>query len=472
MSASTAFYINGEWRKAASAERVDVHDSFTEDVIGSSPVATAQEVDAAVSAARGALRAWSRTPVRERIEVVRKIGSLIEAETDDLARSMTAETGMPIRHSRKLQVGLPVQAIGGYLEAADRMAWEEELGESIVRRIPVGVVGAITPWNYPLHQIICKMAPALIAGCTMVVKPSEIAPITAARLFEMLDTLGLPPGTVNMITGLGAETGKALVTHPGLDCITFTGSTAVGKQVAAAASGQLKRVVLELGGKSPSVVLDEASLEAAVKTTVGVSFVNQGQTCMAWTRLLVPNHLLDQAIDMVAANVDKFTVGDPYDEGTRMGPLSTDAQAQRVRGMVAQAIDDGATVVRGGADRPEGMPHGYFVQPTVLASVDPAATIAQEEVFGPVLTVFGYASEDEALAVANGTRYGLHAGVWAQDEAKALDFAKDVIAGQVDINGSKFNPVAPFGGLKESGWGRELGTYGIEEYLAVQSIQL
>lgn len=469
---SSGFYIGGSWRGGQDHEQVDVRDSFTEEVIGSSPVATPDDVDLAIAAARGALREWSRVPVDVRLEKIRKLGELIENSSEMLAETMTAETGMPIRQSRKLQVGLPLQAIQGYLQAAERMTWEEKLDDSLIRRIPVGVVGAITPWNYPLHQIICKMVPALIAGCPMVVKPSEIAPLTAVRLFEMLDTLDLPPGTVNMITGLGAATGQTLVGHPGLDCVTFTGSTAVGKKVAAVAGGQLKRVVLELGGKSPSVVLDAASLGAAVKTTVSHSFINQGQTCMAWTRLLVPNSLLDEALEQVAANVDKFEVGNPYDEATRMGPLSTEAQAERVRGMVSGAIHGGARVVRGGSERPDGMATGFFVQPTVLTDVDPGSSIAQEEVFGPVLTVLGFRDEEEALAIANGTRYGLHAGVWAEDESRALDFAKDVISGQVDINGSKFNPLAPFGGLKESGWGRELGEFGIEEYLALQSIQM
>ena len=306
----------------------------------------------------------------------------------------------------------------------------------------------------------------------MVVKPSEMAPVTAARLFDMLDTLDLPAGTVNMITGLGAETGKTLVSHPGIDCVTFTGSTAVGKQVAAQAGAQLKRVVLELGGKSPSVVLDEESLEGAIKTTVGVAFINSGQTCMAWTRLLVPDRLLDRALELVDENVAKFSLGNPYDEGTRLGPLSSAAQMNRVQGMVSKALDDGATLVAGGPDRPVDLETGFFVKPTVLTGVDRDAQIAQEEVFGPVLTVFGFRDDQDALDLANHTRYGLHAGVWAQDEVRALRFAEGIQAGQVDVNGSKFNPLAPFGGLKESGWGRELGAFGIEEYLAPQAIQV
>lgn len=467
-----AFYVGGEWREPKGSTRVDVIDSFTEEVVAQSPVATEGEVDAAVAAARAALPVWSAVPLEERLEKIRRLREMIEAESETLAQGMTSETGMPIRMSRKLQVGLPLQAIDGYLEAADRMVWSERVGDSLIRRIPVGVVGAITPWNYPLHQIICKMTPALMAGATMVVKPSEMAPVTAGRLFAMLDQLDLPAGTVNMITGLGAETGKTLVTHPGIDCVTFTGSTAVGRQVAAQAGSQLKRVVLELGGKSPSVVLDEESLEAAVKTTVGVAFINSGQTCMAWTRLLVPDRLMDRALELVDATVAKFSLGDPYDEATRLGPLNSAAQMTRVQGMVSQALDEGATLVTGGPDRPADLPTGFFVKPTVLTGVSPDATIAQEEVFGPVLTVFGFSDEQDALALANHTRYGLHAGVWAQDEARALRFAEGVQAGQVDVNGSKFNPLAPFGGLKQSGWGRELGTFGIEEYLAPQAIQM
>lgn len=467
-----AFYVDGEWREPEGNVRVDVIDSYSEQVMGRSPVATDAEVDAAVLAARAALPRWSAVPLEERLEKVRRLRALIEADSEPLAQGMTGETGMPIRMSRKLQVGLPLMAIDGYLEAADRLVWSEKVGDSLIRRIPVGVVGAITPWNYPLHQIICKMTPALIAGSTMVVKPSEMAPVTAARLFDMLDTLDLPAGTVNMITGLGAETGKTLVTHPGIDCVTFTGSTAVGKQVAAQAGAQLKRVVLELGGKSPSVVLDEESLEGAIKTTVGVAFINSGQTCMAWTRLLVPDRLLDRALELVDENVAKFSLGNPYDEGTRLGPLSSAAQMNRVQGMVSKALDDGATLVAGGPDRPVDLETGFFVKPTVLTGVDRDAQIAQEEVFGPVLTVFGFRDDQDALDLANHTRYGLHAGVWAQDEVRALRFAEGIQAGQVDVNGSKFNPLAPFGGLKESGWGRELGAFGIEEYLAPQAIQV
>ncbi len=344
------------------------------------------------------------------------------------------------------------------------------MGNSLVVREPVGVVGAITPWNYPLHQIVAKLAPALAAGCTLVLKPSELTPLTAYLLFDAIDEAGLPPGVVNLVTGTGPVVGEALAGHPGVDLVSFTGSTATGRRITHLAADRIARVSLELGGKSANVVLDDADLASAVKVGVGNAFLNSGQTCTAWTRMLVHRNRYDEALDLAAKATDGYQLGDPLDPATRLGPLVSAQQRDRVRDHITRGLADGGRLVAGGLDAPVPQ-RGWFVAPTVIADVDPDSALAQEEVFGPVLAVIPVDDDDHAVRVANNSRYGLAGAVWSGDEERALRVARRLRTGAVDINGAPFNPLAPFGGYKQSGLGRELGVHGLEEFCEVKAIQ-
>jgi acyl-CoA reductase-like NAD-dependent aldehyde dehydrogenase len=329
----------------------------------------------------------------------------------------------------------------------------------------------ITPWNYPLHQIVAKVAAALAAGCTAVLKPSEVAPLAAYELAAAFHEAGLPPGVFNLVSGTGSVTGEAIAAHPGIDAVSFTGSARAGKRVAEVASQTVKRVTLELGGKSANVILPDADLGTAVKVGVAKAFINAGQTCTALTRMLVPGDDYDEAVALAVKAAARYVPGDPMAEGTRLGPLVSAAQRDRVRGFIERGEAEGATLAAGGAEPPEGVTAGYFVRPTVFSGVKPDMTIAQEEIFGPVLSVIGYGSEDEAVEIANGTRYGLAAAVWSGDADHAAAVGRRLRAGQVEINGGAFNPVAPFGGFGQSGYGRELGVHGMEEFLEIKSLQ-
>jgi acyl-CoA reductase-like NAD-dependent aldehyde dehydrogenase len=379
---------------------------------------------------------------------------------------------MPINLSMIIQAGLPTMSFGSMAQLATEFAFEEQIGNSLVVREPVGVVGAITPWNYPLHQIAAKVAPALAAGCTIVLKPSEVAPLNAFILAEIIDEVGLPPGVFNLVSGVGPVVGEAIATHPDIDMVSFTGSTRAGKRVSELASGTVKRVALELGGKSPNVILDDADLSRAVPAGVGACFLNSGQTCSALTRMIVPRSRLGEVEDLVVQAAETYTPGDPFADGSRIGPLVSAAQRERVRGYIQKGLDEGARLLTGGAEPPEGAERGYFVRPTVFSDVRPDMTIAQEEIFGPVLAILPYDTEDEAVTIANDSMYGLAGGVWAGDADRAKALARQLRTGQVEVNGGSFNPLAPFGGYKQSGNGRELGHYGLEEYLEVKSLQL
>jgi betaine-aldehyde dehydrogenase len=359
-----------------------------------------------------------------------------------------------------------------YAKLAAQPPEEERVGNSVVVREPVGVVAGITPWNYPLNQIAAKVAPALAAGCTVVLKPSEVAPLNAFILAEVIDAAGLPKGVFNLVTGTGPVVGEALAQHPEVDMVSFTGSTRAGKRVSELAAQTVKRVALELGGKSASIVLEDADLAAAVKGTVSACFLNSGQTCSAHTRMLVPESKYAEAAKLAAEEARKYTVGDPFAETTRLGPLISAAQRDRVQAYIRKGIEEGAELLCGGPDAPPGLERGYYVQPTVFGRVGPRSTIAQEEIFGPVLAIITYEDEDEAVRIANGTPYGLSGGVWSQDEAHALAVAKRMRTGQVDINGGPFNMQAPFGGYKQSGHGREWGRYGLDEFHELKSLQL
>jgi betaine-aldehyde dehydrogenase len=465
-------YINGQWILPAGTQFFKVINPATEVVFGRVPSATHREVDLAVAAARTATTAWGSTSVAERAVYLGKILNGLTSRAEEIARLITAEVGMPLKLSRRIQAGLPAIVLESYIKLLGEYAFEERIGNSLVVREPAGVVACITPWNYPLHQVIAKLAPALAAGCTVVLKPSEIAPLSAFILAEIIHAAGLPPGVFNLVTGTGEEVGEQLVRHPDVDLVSFTGSLRSGRRVAEVAAGTVKRVTLELGGKSAAVVLDDADLPTAIKATVGACFLNSGQTCTAHTRLLVQEQFYDQAAALAVAAASAYTPGDPLDEQTRLGPLVSAVQLERVRGYIHQGIAEHADLLTGGAEPPDGLSTGFFVRPTIFGRVTPNMTIAKEEVFGPVLSVMTYKSEDDAVLIANDTSYGLAAAVWSGDSKRALRVARRLKTGQVDVNGGAFNPLAPFGGCKQSGYGREMGRYGLEEFFEVKAIQL
>ena len=464
-----SLFLAGAWHTATGDSELPVTDSFTEEVFASYRSASAADVDAAVIAARAAFPGWSATPLVERIEAVRRVATALRERSDAIARVITREVGMPAKLSARIQAAAPIAAWDMYAELASQMEWETRVGHSLVQQVPVGVVACITPWNYPLHQVTGKVAPALLAGCTLVLKPSELAPSSAVLLAEAVAQAGLPPGVFNLVHGTGPVAGEALVTHPEVDMVSFTGSTRAGRRIGALAAADVKRLALELGGKSAAVVLPGADLAAAVKATLAGCFLNAGQTCSATTRLLVPRELLQQAAHLAAELAPAWTMGDPAAAATRLGPLASRAQQGKVRTMVEAALAAGAERVTPACAVPD---TGFFFPPTVLTGVTPDMAIAREEVFGPVLVLIAYDGVEEAVQIANGTDYGLAATVWAATPAAAMPVARRLRAGQVDVNGAPFNPHAPFGGFKRSGIGRENGRFGLEEFLEPVSIQL
>ncbi|GAA4546257.1 aldehyde dehydrogenase family protein [Streptomyces collinus] len=461
MKAHDGMYIDGAWRPAAGQDVIEVVNPVDEQVIGTVPAGTAEDVDAAVRAARAALPDWAATPPAERAARLSALRDVLVTRADEIAETVTAELGSPLKFSQAVHAGVPIAVAGSYAELAATYAFEEKTGNSVVHHEPVGVVAAITPWNYPLHQIVAKVAPALAAGCTVVVKPAEDTPLVARLFADAVHEAGIPAGVFNLVTGLGPVAGQALAEHPGVDLVSFTGSTAVGRQIAAIAAGQVKKVALELGGKSANVILPSADLAKAVNVGVANVMSNSGQTCSAWTRMLVHRDRYDEAVELAAAAAAKY--------GDRIGPVVNAKQQDRVRGYIEKGVAEGARLVAGGPEAPR--EQGYFVAPTVFADVTPDMTIAQEEIFGPVLSILTYEDEEDALRIANGTVYGLAGAVWAGDEAEAVAFARRMETGQVDINGGRFNPLAPFGGYKQSGVGRELGVHGLAEYLQTKSLQ-
>ncbi len=466
------FYIGGAWIPPAGRETIEVIDPTTEEVIARVPSGTPEDVDRAVNSAREAFEAWSQVPVEDRAEACAAVGKGLYARQEEIATLISREMGMPIRLSTMIQAGLPVMSFSSQPQLVGEVTWEERIGNSLVVREPVGVVGAITPWNYPLHQISAKVAPALAAGCTVVLKPSEVTPLNAFILAEVIEEVGLPPGVFNLVCGYGPVVGEAMSAHPGIDMISFTGSTRAGRQVAANAAQTVKRVALELGGKSPNVILDDADLQKAVVDGVQKCFLNSGQTCSALTRMLVPRDQLPMVEEIARQTAEAYTVGGPFEDGTTLGPIVSETQRERVRFYIEKGIGEGAKLVTGGAEAPEDRDTGYFVRPTVFSEVTPEMTIAQEEVFGPVLAIQPYEDEEDAIRIANATAYGLAGGVWSADEQHAQRVARRLRTGQVEINGGVFNPLAPFGGYKQSGHGRELGRHGLEEFLTVKALQL
>jgi acyl-CoA reductase-like NAD-dependent aldehyde dehydrogenase len=465
-------YIDGAWVPSTGSGTIDVVNATTEEVMGRVPEGTPEDIDRAVQAARRAFETWSATPVEERAKYLQQLQEGLNARMQEIAETITGEVGMPLMFSQTIQAGLPAMVMGSYVDIANQFPFEEQIGNSLVVREPLGVVGCITPWNYPLHQIVAKVAPALAAGCTVILKPSEVAPLNAFILADIVDDAGLPPGVFNLVSGAGPVVGEAIAAHPNIDMVSLTGSTRAGKRVAELAAPTVKKVTLELGGKSPFVVLPDAPVDDAVKAGIGSCFLNSGQTCIAWTRMLVPRDKQDEIAASVKDVAETYTVGDPNDPNSRLGPLISDTQRERVRNYISKGIEEGAELVTGGPEAPEGLDKGYFVKPTVFKNVRNDMTIAQEEIFGPVLAIIPYDDEDDAVRIANDTIYGLHAGVYAGDQEHATKIARRIQAGQVDINGQNFNPLAPFGGYKQSGHGRELGRYGLEEYLETKSLQM
>ncbi len=465
-------YIDGAWVPSTESDTIDVINSATEEVMGRVPEATAEDVDKAVQAAKRALDTWSTTTVEERSKYIQRIAEGLQARTMDIANVVAQELGMPINLSMIIQAGLPTVTFGSMQQLIDEVKWEEQIGNSLVIKEPVGVVGAITPWNYPLHQIANKVAPALAAGCTVVLKPSEVTPLNAFILAEIIDDVGLPAGVFNLVTGTGPVVGEAIAAHHDVDMVSFTGSTRAGKRVGELAAQCVKPVALELGGKSPNIILEDANFEQAVTDGVGKAFLNSGQTCSALTRMLVPRSKLAEAEDIAVKAAETYTPGDPFDADTRLGPLVSEVQRERVRGYIQKGIDEGAKLLTGGAEAPEGLDKGYYVRPTVFSEVRNDMTIAQEEIFGPVLSIIPYEDEEDAVRIANDTDYGLAGGVWSGDADRAKAVARRIRSGQVEVNGGAFNPMAPFGGFKRSGHGRELGKFAIEEFLTTKSLQL
>ncbi len=464
-------YIGGSW-VLPGGDILEVENPATEEVTGWVRSATAADAALAVEAARAAGHAWGSTTPAYRMGAMRELSAALSERCELLVDTLVAEVGTPVGLARSSHVGQALTVLDSYAELLETFAFEERLENTRVLREPAGVVGAITPWNYPLYQLLTKVAPALAAGCTVVAKPAELTPLSAFIVADAAEAIGLPPGVFNLVPGLGVEVGELLSTHPGVDVVSFTGSTRVGRRVASIAADTVKRVCLELGGKSASIVLPGADLEQSVSATVANVMVNSGQTCAAWTRLLVPRAQMDETLVVAEAVANRHVVGDPRQEGTDLGPVISASQRRTVLNYIAEAVADGADLVSGGIERPDGLSVGHYVRPTVLTGVSPQSRIVQEEVFGPVLVVLPYADVEEAVALANGTPYGLAGSVWGADDEQAFAVAARLRTGRVDVNDAAWNPVAPFGGYKQSGNGRELGRWGIEEFLETKAVQL
>jgi len=463
------FYIDGAWTDPAQAKTLDVINPATEESCAKISLGSAADVDKAVSAAQAAFPSWSRTSVKERVELLDAILEAYKKRYDEMAETISTEMGAPIWLSKAAQAGTGLGHFKTAKKVLESFTFEEDWGATHIMREPIGVCGFITPWNWPMNQVTCKVAPALAAGCTVVLKPSEVAPLNAMLLADILDEAGVPKGVFNLVNGDGPGVGDAIARHEGVDMVSFTGSTRAGIQVAKAAADTVKRVAQELGGKSANIILESADLQKAVKGGVMGCFVNTGQSCDAPTRMLVPAKLHDEAAEIAKAAAEASRIGDPMDENTRMGPAASEQQFNKIQEMIQKGIDEGAQLVAGGTGRPEGFNKGYYVRPTVFAGVNNDMTIAREEIFGPVLSILPYKDEAEAIAIANDTPYGLSGQVSGELE-DAQRVAKQMRTGQVRINGAQPDFNAPFGGYKQSGNGREWGVFGFEEFLEVKAI--
>ena len=464
-------YIDGSWVEPNGEGTIEVINPASEGVIGSVPVGSESDANAAVEAARAAFTGWSESTIDERSNYLNLLSSALKDRGEEIAELITSEVGTPIEYSRMAMVGTPRVVSRSYAKILDGFAWEEEIRNSIVVKEPIGVVAMITPWNFPLHQIIGKVAPAIATGCTMVLKPSKEAPLNAFVLADILDEIGLPNGVFNLISGHGREIGETLASHPEVDMVSFTGSTNAGVRVSELAAPSVKRVTLELGGKSANIILDDADIPRAASSAIYSCFANSGQECSALTRLLIPEDSREEVVEVIASKIGRYTVGDPMDGTSKCGPLVSKRQQESVSRYISTGIDEGATLVAGGEGMPDDLDSGFYVRPTVFADVTPEMTVFREEIFGPVLCITTYSNEEEAIELANDSEYGLSGGVWSGDESRAMKVARKLRTGQVSINGGAFNVTAPFGGYKKSGLGRELGVHGMEEFLETKSIQ-
>ena len=472
MHAREQLYIDGKWIDSLGKGSIDVINPATEEIIGRVPVGSTKDVDKAVVAAKSAFDSWSKSSIEERIELLNALSNAFKERGEELAQTITSEVGTPIGYSRVAMVGTPRVVSRSYAKILEDYVWEKEIRNSIICKEPIGVCAFITPWNFPLHQIIGKVAPAIAAGCTMILKPSKEAPLSAFILAEILDEIGLPAGVFNLVSGHGSEVGDYMSSHPDVDMVSFTGSTGAGVSVSQSAAPTIKRVTLELGGKSANVALEDADPVLVAKKAIGACHQNSGQTCSALTRLIIPESMNKQVCDIIAEKNDSYLVGNPLDEETRCGPMVSLRQQLSVTEYIQSGIDEGANLISGGLGMPDGIEKGFYVKPTIFANVTPEMKIWKEEIFGPVLVITTYNTESEALKLANDSIYGLSGGVWSEDPDRAVNFAKKMRTGQVSVNGGSFNVSAPFGGYKLSGNGRELGTHGLDEFLEIKSIQL
>ncbi|MDA9451202.1 MULTISPECIES: aldehyde dehydrogenase family protein [unclassified Bradyrhizobium] len=464
------FYIDGEWVDPNTAKETPVVNPATEEIMYSVSLGSKADVDLAVIAARRAFETYSRTSREERIALLERIIDVYRSRAGELAAAVSDEMGAPLRFSEKIQVGAGLNHLSSALEVLRTYHFEEQIGRATVVREPLGVVGMITPWNWPLNQVACKVAPAIAAGCTMVLKPSEFSPTSALLFAEILHEAGVPKGVFNLVNGLGPEVGVAMSEHPGIDMISFTGSTRAGIDVAVRAAQTVKRVSQELGGKSPNVILDGADLTKAVTNGVAHVFNNSGQSCNAPTRMIVPQSRMEEVIAIAKGVAERTKAGNPRDPDTKIGPVVSKAQWDKIQALIRKGLEEGATLVSGGPGLPEGVNRGFFVRPTVFANVRNDMTIAREEIFGPVLSIIGAKDEDEAVKIANDTPFGIAGYVSAETIERAERVGRQLRAGTVNLNGAANEMQAPFGGYKQSGNGREWGKFGLEEYLEVKAI--
>lgn len=465
-------YIDGQWMTPQGRGQADVINPADGSIAGRVPLGNADDVDRAARAAKKAFASWSQTSAAERSQYLAKIGDGLEKYLPEMAALISSELGSPMELSLQVQAGLPVVVCRSYIELTAEMEKEEQVGNSLVLREAIGVCGFITPWNYPLHQIVAKVAPALAAGCTVVLKPSQETPLNAFLFAQIIHEAGLPAGVFNLVSGPGKIVGEAIASHPDIDMVSITGSTSAGIRVAELAAKSVKRVCQELGGKSASIVLEGANLEGAVAEGVGNIVFNSGQTCSALTRLIVPAAQQEAAIAIVQAVLATITQGEPSRADVAMGPLVSEGQRETVVKYIRAGLEEGARLVAGGEEKPAGLEKGAYVRPTVFADVKNSMRIAQEEIFGPVLCIIPYETEAEAIAIANDSPYGLSGAVWAPTTEKAKAIARQVRTGQLALNGGAFNPLAPFGGYKQSGNGRELGAHALHDFIELKSLQL
>ncbi|HVZ68475.1 MAG TPA: aldehyde dehydrogenase family protein [Rhizomicrobium sp.] len=464
------FYIDGKWVDPVVPKTLEVIDPSNEEPFARISLGSKADVDKAVAAARKAFETWSRTTKEQRLAVMQKIVETYQKHYGEIVEAISREMGAPLSLSKNAQAAMGIAHFTQAMKVLKDYQFEHVQGSTAIVREPVGVVGMITPWNWPINQIACKVAPALAAGCTMVLKPSEIAPMNALLFAQVMHEAGVPPGVFNLVNGDGPTVGEAMSSHPGIDMMSFTGSTRAGVAVAKASADTVKRVAQELGGKSANIILDDADLQKAVVGGVMTMMSNSGQSCNAPSRMFVPAAKQEQAAQIAKATAEKVKVGNPFDESTTMGPVVSEAQFNKIQGLIKKGIDEGATLVTGGLGRPEGLNRGYYVRPTIFSNVTNDMTIAREEIFGPVLCILPYKTEEEAIRMANDTVYGLSGYVQSGDINHARKVASQLRTGNVHLNGAGVDLNAPFGGYKQSGTGREWGEFGFEEFLEVKAV--